>query len=124
MIDKLVLELNEKFNKLCCSDFYSFEEVSKMRNIMGVYVIYEGATIIYIGKTNKFHIRFGTDLRHESTHTLVRKLIKSERFKDRIEVKNHFIKSCKIKIEICETNRQAEALEHIAIHILNPFYNK
>ena len=89
-----------------------------------VYVIYEGDTIIYIGKTNKFHVRFGTDLRHESTHTLVKKLIKSEKFKDRIEVKNHFINSCRIRIEICENNRQAEALEHIAIYLLNPFYNK
>lgn len=123
-MNELLNALNEKYRTLIFSDFISFEEVSKMKNIMGVYMIHEGDKIIYIGKTNKFHVRFGTDLRHETTHTLVRKLIKSGRFEDRKEVKNHFINSCSIKIEICQSDREAEALEHIAIYLLNPLYNK
>lgn len=117
--------LKKKFEKLINSDFKTFEEVASLKNVMGVYVIFdEKGEIIYIGKTNKFHIRFGTDLKHETTHTLVRKLIKSGSHKDRFEVKDFLIRICKVKIEVCESNREAEALEHIAIYILNPFYNK
>lgn len=125
MDGKFIDELNTKFQKLVSSDFKSFDEVAKMKNIMGVYMIFDGnEDIIYIGKTNKFHIRFGTDLKHETTHTLVRKLIRDERYVDRFAVKDFLIHTCRIKIEVCDSNRQAEALEHIAIYILNPQLNK
>ncbi len=117
--------LKKKFEKIINSDFKTFEEVAALKNVMGVYVIFdEKDEIIYIGKTNKFHIRFGTDLKHETTHTLVRKLIKSGSHKDRFEVKDFLMHNCKVKIEVCESNREAEALEHIAIYILKPYYNK
>ena len=121
----LIENLNNKFEKLINSNFKNFEEVASLKNIMGVYIIHnEKEEIIYIGKTNKFNVRFGTDLKHETTHTLVRKLIKSGNHIDRFQVKKFLISQCKIKIEICDSNREAEALEHIAIYILEPFYNK
>ena len=123
MIKKLSL-LASKFDNLLKSNLLNFEQVAFLKNQMGVYVIYEGEHVLYVGKTNKFHIRFGTDLKHESTHTLVRKLIKSERFKDRHEVV-HFLKnSCQFRIELCNSNREAEALEGIVIYILDPDLNK
>ena len=75
-----IKSINTKFDRLLQSDFLSFDEVASLKNKMGVYLIYEGDSIIYVGKTNKFNIRFGTDLKHESTHTLVSKLIRSNRF--------------------------------------------
>ncbi|ESU20198.1 hypothetical protein FEDK69T_30510 [Flavobacterium enshiense DK69] len=92
---------------------------------MGVYIIYSPEERIeYIGSTNKFNIRFGTDLKHESTHTLVKKLLKNELFENRSLAVNYLINDCKFKIEICETKREAEALEHFAIWLLNPKYNQ
>ncbi len=123
MKQKLKL-LKIKLERLLNSNFMSFDEVSALKNKMGVYVIYEGDRVLYIGKTNKFHIRFGTDLKHESTHTLVSKLIKNGRFADRYKVVDFLKTQCKIRIEFCETNREAEALESIAIYILEPELNK
>ncbi len=116
--------LVSKFDNLRDSQFRSFDEVSMLKNKMGVYLIYEEDTLVYVGKTNKFHIRFGTDLKHETTHTLVKKLIKSGRFEDRYKVVSYFKTACKIKIEFCETNREAEALEALTIYLLNPAFNK
>lgn len=117
--------LNIKFQHLIQSNFVSFQSVAALKNTLGVYIIYnENNEIIYIGSTNKFHIRFGTDLKHESTHTLVRKLLKSDNFITRKEVVGYLKNQCTMKIEVCETKREAEALEHIAIFLLNPSLNK
>jgi hypothetical protein len=124
MITYKIKELEIKTERLLESKFLSFDEVASLKNKMGVYLIYEGDIIVYIGKTNKFNVRFGTDLKHESTHTLVQKLIKSNRFENRIDVLKYFKTECKIRIEFCDTNREAEALEALAIYILNPLFNK
>jgi len=117
--------LSKKFESLVASETKLFSEVEKLKNIMGVYIIFnEENEIIYIGSTNKFHVRFGTDLKHETTHTVVRKLIKLGLFNDRKEVVTYLKNKCKMKIEVCDTKREAEALEHIAIFILNPLLNK
>jgi excinuclease UvrABC nuclease subunit len=116
--------LANKFEALVSSPFLTFDEVSGLKNKMGVYMIYEENRLIYVGKTNKFHIRFGTDLKHETTHTLVRKLIKKGTHLDRYEVTNFLKTKCRIRIEFCDTNRGAEALEAIAIFILNPELNR
>jgi hypothetical protein len=123
-MNKQISILSEKYDRLMGSPFLSFTEVAALKNKMGVYVIYEDNHIIYIGKTNKFHIRFGTDLKHESTHTLFKKLIKIEKCKDRLDVVNFLNTKCRYRIEFCDENREAEALEAIAIHILNPQLNR
>ena len=123
-MDGVIKELGDKFKQLTNSEFLCFEQVAALKNVMGVYMIYdENKVLLYIGNTNKFHIRFGTDLKHESTHTLVRKLKKKETFGDRKTVVDYLKNKCSMKIEICNTKRQAEALEHIAIYILNPPIN-
>lgn len=122
---KLIIELSEKFESLNSNEFISFAQVASLKDVMGVYMIFnESKNLLYIGNTNKFHIRFGTDLKHESTHTLVRKMIKNGMFSDRKEIVEYLKQKCLMKIEVCETKRQAEALEHIAIYILNPPLNK
>jgi hypothetical protein len=119
-----IKSLASKFETLVISPFLTFDEVVGLKNKMGVYMIYEENKLIYIGKTNKFNIRFGTDLKHETTHTLVRKLIKNGSHLDRFEVSNFLKTKCRIRIEFCDTNRCAEALEAIAIFILNPELNR
>jgi predicted GIY-YIG superfamily endonuclease len=124
MDDKIKM-LSRKYDNLIISDMVSFDAVVSLNNIMGVYIIYNDKNeALYIGSTNKFHVRFGTDLKHEATHTLVRKLISKGYFKNRHEVVDYLKSQCKIRIEKCVTKREAEALEHVAIYILNPILNK
>jgi len=124
-LEKEIKILDSKFKQLMNSDFISFQTVAAHKNVTGVYVIYNHKSeILYIGSTNKFNIRFGTDLKHESTHTLVRKLIQTKDFKDRHQVLEFLKNKCKIKIKQCINKREAEALEHIAIYILKPVFNK
>ncbi len=112
------------FNELQKSDLISFDDVKGMKKIMGVYIIYSNENeILYIGSTNKFHIRFGVDLRHESTHTLIKKLMKAGIHQDRNTASEYFTYQYKYRVHKCETKREAEALEHIAIWILDPKYN-
>jgi len=121
----LLTDLSDKFEKLCGSEFISFSEVAALKNIMGVYMIYNDKNeLLYIGNTNKFHVRFGTNLKHEKTHTLVRKLIKNEMFPDRYGAVDYLKNLCCMRIEECASKREAEALEHLAIYILKPSLNK
>jgi excinuclease UvrABC nuclease subunit len=116
--------IQSKLNNLMSSEFISFDEVAAQKNITGVYVIYNAAKeIIYIGHTNKFNIRFGTDLKHETTHTLLNKLIKRGVFNDRYEVVNFLKTECSYRVEVCKDKREAAALEHLAIYIFDPRYN-
>jgi hypothetical protein len=116
--------LNIMFNKLQESDLLSFIEVKEMKKITGVYIVYSKENeLMYIGSTNNFNVRFGTDLRHESTHTLIKKLLKAEIHSDRSVAADYFKNHYKYKVHICETKREAEALEHLAIWILDPKYN-
>jgi hypothetical protein len=123
-MNETITLLSNKFDKLVSSSFLAFDEVAALKNQMGVYVIFEGELILYVGKTNKFHVRFGANLKNENTHTFVRKIIKSGRFKDRHEVVQFLRNECKIKIGVCNSNREAEALEGIAILVLDPVLNK
>lgn len=117
-------QLNLMFNELQKSDLKTFEEVKEMRKIMGVYIIYSHEhEVLYIGSTNNFFVRFSTDLRHESTHTLIRKLIKVGIHSDRDIARQYFTNHYRYRIYICDNKREAEALEHLAIWILDPKYN-
>lgn len=78
--------------------------------------------IIYIGSTNKFHLRFGSDLKHNTAHTLIIKLF-NKRI-DRKSVVDFLLNTCKYRIELCSTKREAEALEHLTIWEYNPKLNK
>ncbi|WP_448635202.1 GIY-YIG nuclease family protein [Pedobacter panaciterrae] len=117
--------VSAKLTELVKSKTLTFEEVKNYKNIMGVYMVFDQLDqLMYVGSTNKFHVRFGTDLRYESTHTLMRKLIKLKIHVDRLTAQNYFSNHYKYKISICKDKREAEALEHLAIWILQPVYNK
>ena len=121
----MIEHIKQKYDNLLQSELKDFQSIASLKNIMGVYIIYgKDSEVLYIGSTNKFHIRFGTDLKHETTHTFVRKSIKNGDFKDRHEVVSFLKMLCTFRIEPCETKREAEALEHIAIYSLNPKFNK
>ncbi len=119
---ELMTELSGKFEKLSTSEFVSFSEVAALKNIMGVYMIYnDKKELLYIGNTNNFHVRFSTNLKGEKTHTLVRKLIKNEMFSDRYGVFEYLKNLCCMRIEVCTNKRELQALEHfLAIYILQP----
>jgi hypothetical protein len=123
-MERSIEKLNLMFKELQKSKLISFDEVKSMKNIMGVYIIYSHESeILYIGSTNKFHVRFGVDLRHESTHTLIRKMLKAEIHPSREVARDYFTHKYKYQILECKTKREAEALEHIAIWILDPKHN-
>jgi len=115
-------ELRKDFENLLSSPFMIFKDVKKLEKVMGVYLIYFGEEIIYAGSTNKFDVRFGTDLLHKSTHTLHRKLLNEG--KTIQEIKDFFKNKCKYKIKICKDKLKAEALEHFAIWVIKPKFNK
>ncbi len=117
--------LEAHYSNLIQSAFLTFNEVLKMKNIMGVYLIYSpNKSILYIGSTNKFDVRFGVDLKYESTHTFMKKLMKTNSFIDRSSAQDYIVSECKYKIQVCESKRESEALEHFAIWCLNPRFNK
>ena len=113
------------YDELIGSPAVPFVDVSSKKKITGVYIAYsvDGA-VLYIGSTNNFHVRFGTDMKHESTHTLIRKLLKDGSHADRSFARTFLIDSCHYRICICSNKREAEALEHFTIWMLNPKYNK
>ena len=120
ILSEIILELES-------NPFLTFDEVKTKKNVMGVYLVYtHEEDLLYVGSTNKFHIRFGTDLRHESTHTLLRKLIDDigVSLNDRASAVSLLSKKCKYKISICKTKREAEALEYFMIWSKDPKYNK
>ncbi|VVB82725.1 Uncharacterised protein [uncultured archaeon] len=116
-------KLKRKFENLIKKDLLSFEEVNNKEKVIGVYFIYseDKEKPIYIGSTNNFHVRFGTDLKHKSTHTFHKKLLNEGYSKE--EVKDFLINQYKYRIEECDNKIEAEALEHIAILFFSPEYN-
>ena len=116
--------LKEKYSKLVNSNFKSWKEIKDLDKTCGVYLIYDDSKkIIYVGSTGNFKIRFGTDFRHSSTHTLNRKLKKEYDFTD-IDAFKFISERCLFRIIECDTKREAEAVEHFAIWVLNPSFNK
>ncbi|MBW8050731.1 MAG: hypothetical protein FVQ77_10445 [Cytophagales bacterium] len=68
--------LSKKYSDLTESDLISFNDIAAKKNVRGVYIVYSPEKeIIYIGSTNKFHVRFGTDLKHETQRTQLQRAI-------------------------------------------------
>ena len=56
--DKIVL-ISDKLNAILKSEYLSFAEVAALKNITGVYLIFNGVDeLLCIGNTNKFQIDF------------------------------------------------------------------
>lgn len=123
-MERTIAHLSLKFTQLQNSDWISFNEIKEKKKVMGVYMIYSNTEeLLYVGNTNDFNVRFGTDMRHEATHTLIRKMLKTGVYPNRPTAAYHFTNHYKYKIMVCANKREAEALEHIAIWILDPKYN-
>lgn len=115
-------KLKKDFDELLNSSFKTWEEVKRLKKIIRVYLIYYKNKIIYIGSTNNFNVRFGIDLKHKSTHTLHNKLLKENKTPE--EIIEFLTNKCEYRIRECEDKLKAEALEHFAIWIIKPKYNK
>ena len=115
-----IIKLKEDFEALDKSDFLNWGQIKELKKITGVYVIFFENKVIYVGKTNKFNVRFGTDLMHKTTHTFHNKLLKEKTLE---EVKDFIKKKCQYKIKECKDEVEAEQLEHFAISIYEPPYN-
>jgi len=119
-----IIHLNNKCENLFGSEFVTYQDVCSLIGVKGVYIIYEHTEeIMYVGSASDIARRFRDNFRYETSHTLSKKLINSGRFQNTVEVINYLKNQCKIRIETCESKREYEALEHIAIYILNPAYN-
>jgi len=115
-------KLEKDFVDLLKSSFLSWEQIKQKKKVIGVYFVYLKDKIIYIGSTNNFNVRFGTDLLYKSTHTLHNKLLKEGNLS--VNVKKFIKNKYKYKIKECEDKLEAEALEHFAIWSIKPEYNK
>lgn len=119
-----IIHLSNKYDNLIGSEFVTYERVCELSGVKGVYIIYNHiGEIMYVGSSSDLARRFGKNFKYEANHTLGKKLIKSRRFNNTIEVIEYLKNQCNIRIEICKSKREYEALEHIAIYILNPLYN-
>lgn len=119
-----IIYLNNKFDNLIGSEFVTYENACELRGVKGVYIIYNHTgEVMYIGSGSNLAKRLGENLKNKASHTLSKKLISSGRFNNTSEVIEYIKNQCKIRIETCESKREYEALEHIAIYILNPVYN-
>ena len=113
-------KLKENFEALDKSDFLSWEQIKQLKGIIGVYVIFFENKIIYVGKTNNFNVRFGTNLMDKSTHTLHRKLLREKSLE---EVRDFIKQKCRYKIKECNDVIEAEELESFVISVFEPSYN-
>lgn len=125
MQDKLQ-HLKKMYSKLVNSNFLKWNQIKDLDKICGVYLIYSddnSKKLIYIGSTRNFKVRFGTDLKHSSTHTLIKKLRKQYNFGN-ADAFEYISRRCLFRIIQCNSEREAEAVEHFAIWVLDPTFNK
>jgi len=107
MDDQITL-LTLKYKELIKNELISFEKVKSLKNVDGVYLIYSiNGELIYVGSANNFHIRFGTDLRHEATHTLMKKLLRLKVHIDRKTAADHFINHLSIPHSILRLKKRS-----------------
>jgi hypothetical protein len=107
-VERKIKWLKKNFMKLIDSNFIAFNRRERFSGVMGVYMIFQGDDLIYVGSTNNFFICFN-DMLFGSTHTLYKRFIN--------------LKECMCKIIRCSDRRDANALEHFVISVMNPVYN-
>jgi len=136
-----IKKLTDLLDKLLSSEFRNFQKRGKL-DFSGVYAIYKGKKIIYIGSSKNIKKRIQELLADYRSHTLHRKLLCEKFFgnfgggtRKRLDkiyktlpkskkeyAKNFFRKRCKFKL-LEVKNEKAKYLEHFAIGVLNPRYN-
>ena len=121
-MEEKLQEFKQDFKELLDSSFLKLEDISKLKKVSGVYFAYYGDEIIYIGSTRNFSVRFSRNFKYKSNHTLHNKLLRE--LKEPNEVLDFLKNRCRYKIKTCEDKLKAEALEHFAIWIIKPKYNK
>jgi hypothetical protein len=151
-IEQEIQILKEHLTIVLNSSARKFDEIGKL-NKQGLYLIFQGNKIIYIGKTGRTGKHRLSEMAHDyRSHTLNRKLLREHlekiigqslgKFNQGTKQKlideklltlekfileqkniNQFIKN-KLKFKFHEIDgKQLTLLEHFAISVLNPKYN-
>ena len=114
--------MNMVMNQLLNSDLMRFDRRKNLTSRCGVYAIFKGSTIIYVGYTgNSLKRRFQELMGDYRSHTLHNKLIKELGNKKRVQ--NFLIKKCRFKVKEFRNQKEAKVAEHFIIGVLNPRYN-
>src|SRR6476661_3987399 len=105
-----LIKLKDMFFKISESADVTFTEIKQKKKITGVNMIFnENQNLLSIRSTNNFNVRFRTDLSHESTHTLMKKLLRAQVHLNRSVAKSFFMNQYKYKVLECTNKREAEA---------------
>ncbi|MEM2950626.1 MAG: hypothetical protein QXV52_05995 [Nitrososphaeria archaeon] len=142
-IDNLLKIIRSKLLEYQKSESYDFREFIDEKswrirkgvlNFPGAYVVFEENEPIYVGSAGKgkhllkyriqdlFHDYRAKNEERKYYHTLTSKLLKY-RFNSLNEIRNFYIKKCRIKIVETETVTQARIIETILIELLKPRFN-
>ena len=119
-IDYMKIELK----KLLSADFRYFTNKYTDLKTKGVYVIYEGDTVIYIGESGNIHQRlYGNLLKGDyKSHTLRNKLYGYNGIQTDRDVNNYLMNKCRFKVLDVSFRKR---LEDFASSVINPkFYGK
>lgn len=142
-VEKMLSFLREKVEEFERAQMQNFREHINMKTWRairshlldqpGVYVIYDGDRIIYVGATEKegrfirysigdlFYYRPPPSERFK--HSLTRKLIEKYRcFTNIQEVRDYYIQRCSFKVVGTPTSRDAKLLEAALTRLLKPHY--
>jgi len=120
-IDEEIAEMKSKLMTLLNSEFRDFNLQYDDLNTKGVYAIYDGEEIIYIGESNKIDRRLYEELLIGVRHKLFIKLFGYKNLDNYDDVKNFLLNVCKFKMVSC---RGRGRLESFAIGVLKPKFNK
>jgi len=109
-------------NNMTNSDLVPFDEAKNISKEPCVYMIYSKSKLLYIGSTKNIYKRFSYQLIKGVKHSFANKLLKENI--DRNKLKERIENKFRYKINVCQNIREAEALEHLLIYLLNPKHNK
>jgi len=124
----LVQSLQKQLSKLIESKIFDFD-ADNLPTHGGVYRIIEKANdsvqTIYVGQSISLRKRIYRNhlMGSRRTSTLKNKLIKSGRFLNENEVKNHLREYCAVQFVVIEDESERLSFEHFAIAVLQPPIN-
>ncbi|MDP2750384.1 MAG: hypothetical protein Q8O89_06135 [Nanoarchaeota archaeon] len=117
-IEHPIVEMKNELQKLLDSKFRYFNKKYDDLKVSGVYVIYDGEKIIYIGEGDNVYRRIYRDHLDEDG-ALINKIGWTYRLENS-SARRYLIKNC--KFQVLKTKFRVR-LEHFAIGVINPVYN-
>jgi excinuclease UvrABC nuclease subunit len=121
IVEQGINEMKPKLLNLLNSKERNFEIKYDDLKTEGIYAIYEGDEIIYIGQSKNFQDRLYNHLLKQNNHDLADRLVGYKNLEKGEPVLNFLLKKCRFKV-IKENYRLR--LEHFAVGVLKPKFNK